>query len=188
MVFTGLVQLDDQMAVRPQLASSWRVAPDGLTWTFHLRHNLKFSDGTPLTSADVASSIDRALQPAEHSTVAPIYLALVADSDKLLAGKIKTIINDSLLTPDPNPIVIKANKKASYFLDALTYSCSYVIEKSLIAKYGTNFADHLTEGGSDGPFKVAEYTRGTRIVFVPNPNYYGPKPHLSQHLSPFSMN
>lgn len=185
MVFTGLVQLDDQMAVRPQLASSWSLAPDGLTWTFHLRPNLKFSDGMPLTSADVAYSIDRALQPAEHSTVAPIYLALVADSDKLLAGKIKTIINDSLLTPDPNTIVIKANKKASYFLDALTYSCSYVIEKSLITKYGTNFADHLTEGGGDGPFKVAEYTRGTRIVFVPNPNYYGPKPQLSKVIFPF---
>src|SRR5258708_37045162 len=133
--FIGLVPLDDQMAVRPQLASSWSLAPDGLTWTFNLRHNLKFSDGTPLTSADVAYSIDRALQPAEHSTVAPIYLALVADSDKLLAGKIKTIINDSLRTPDPNTIIIKANKKASYFLDALTYSCSYVIEKSLIDKY-----------------------------------------------------
>jgi oligopeptide transport system substrate-binding protein len=185
MVFTGLVQLDDQMAVRPQLASSWSQAPDGLTWTFHLRPNLKFSDGTPLTSADVAYSIDRALQPAEHSTVAPIYLALVADSDKLLAGKIKTIINDSLLTPDPNTIIIKANKKASYFLDALTYSCSYVIEKSLIDKYGTNFPDHMTEGGGDGPFKVAEYTRGTRIVFVPNPNYYGPKPQLAKVIFPF---
>jgi len=185
MVFTGLVQLDDQMVVRPQLASSWNLAPDGLTWTFHLRPNLKFSDGTPLTSADVAYSIDRALQPAEHSVVGPLYLALVNDSDKLVAGKIKTVINDSLLTPDPNTIIIKANKKAAYFLDALTYSTSYVIEKSLVDKYGTNIADHMTEGGGDGPFKVAEYTRGRQIVFVPNPNYYGPKPQLSKVIFPF---
>jgi oligopeptide transport system substrate-binding protein len=185
MVFTGLVQLDDQMVVRPQLASSWNLAPDGQTWTFHLRPNLKFSDGTSLTSADVAYSIDRALQPAEYSTVAPIYLALVKDSDKLVAGKIKTIINDSLLTPDPNTVIIKANKKAAYFLHALTYSCSYVIEKSLIDKYGKNFADHLTEGGGDGPFKVAEYTHNKQIVFVPNPNYYGPKPQLTKVIFPF---
>ncbi len=185
MVFTGLVQFDDNLVVRPQLASSWNLAPDGLTWTFTLRPNLKFSDGTPLTSADVAYSIDRALQPAEHSTIAPIYLALVKDSDKLLAGKIPTIINDSLLTPDPNTIIIKANKKAAYFLDALTYSCSYVIEKSLVDKYGKNFADHLQEGGGAGPFKVSEYTHNKQIVFVPNPNYYGPKPQLSKVIFPF---
>ena len=186
MIYTGLVQLDDTMAVRPQLASSWNLAPDGLTWTFNLRPNLKFSDGTPLTSADVAYSIDRALQPAEKSIVGPFYLGLIKDSDLLNAGKIKTIIGDSLLTPDPNTIVIKANKKAAYFLDALTYATSYVLEKSLVDKYGTpNFTDHLTEGGGDGPFKVAEYTHNTQIVFVPNPNYYGPIPQLSKVIMPF---
>ena len=185
LVFTGLVQLNDQLQVVDQLAASHELMPDGVTWKFTLRPNLKFSDGTPLTSADVAYSIDRALQPAEKSTVGPIYLALIKDSDKLVAGKIKTIIGDSLLTPDPNTIVIVASKKAAYFLDALTYSCSYVIEKSLIDKYGAKFADHLTEGGGDGPFKVAEYTHGQRIVFVPNPNYYGPIPQLQKVVYPF---
>jgi len=185
LVFTGLVQLDDKLQVQPQLAASYDEAADGLSWTFHLRPNLKFSDGTSLTSADVAYSIDRALQPSEKSTVGPIYLALVKDSDKLVAGKIKTIIGDSLITPDPNTITIKANKKAAYFLDALTYSCSYVVEKKLIDKYGTKFTDHLTEGGGDGPFKVAEYTHGQRIVFVPNTNYYGPQPQLRKVVYPF---
>ncbi|HLQ30258.1 MAG TPA: peptide ABC transporter substrate-binding protein [Ktedonobacteraceae bacterium] len=185
MVFTGLVQLNDQLQVVPQLAASYSLGSDGLTWTFKLRPNLKFSDGTALTSTDVAYSIDRALQPAEKSTVGPIYLALVKDSDKLVTGKISTIIGDSLMTPDASTIVIVANKKASYFLDALTYSCSYVIEKSLITKYGVNFGDHLTEGGGDGPFKVSEYTHDKQIVFVPNPNYYGPQPQLQKVIFPF---
>src|SRR6266851_3302491 len=186
MIYTGLVQLDDNAAVKPQLASSWDLSPDGLTWTFHLRPNLKFSDGTPLTSADVAYSIDRALQPAEHSVVGPTYLGLIKDSDLLVAGKIKTIIGDSVMTPDPSTVVLVANKKASYFLDALTYSCSYVLEKSLIDKYGnTKFTDHLTEGGGDGPFKVASYTHGQNIIFVPNPNYYGPAPQLAKIVYPF---
>jgi ABC-type transport system substrate-binding protein len=72
---------------------------DGLTWTFILKPNLKFSDGTTLTSHDVVYSIDRALQPATKSSVSPLYLALIKDSDELVAGKIKTIIGDSLLTP-----------------------------------------------------------------------------------------
>ncbi|GAC1349155.1 MAG: ABC transporter substrate-binding protein [Ktedonobacteraceae bacterium] len=185
LVFTGLVQFDDKLQVQPQEAASYSLGSDGLTWTFKLKPNLKFSDGTPLTSQDVVYSIDRALQPATKSTVGPIYLALIKDSDKLVAGKIKTIIGDSLLTPDPNTVVIVANKKASYFLDALVYSCSYTLEKSLVAKYGTSFTDHLAEGGGDGPFKVQSYTHGTNIVLVPNPNYYGAKPQLTKIIYPF---
>jgi oligopeptide transport system substrate-binding protein len=185
LVFTGLVQLNNNLQVAPQLASSWSESSDGLTYTFHLRPNLKFSDGTPLTSADVAYSINRALTPAEKSTVGPAYLNLIKDSDKLNSGKISTIIGDSLLTPDANTIIIKTKKKAAYFLDALTYSCSYVVEKSLIDKYGTNWTDHLEQGGGDGPFKVQSYTHGSQIVFVPNPYYYGPHPQLQKVVYPF---
>lgn len=185
MVFTGLVQLDDKGAVRDQLAASHKLAADGLTWTFTLKDNLKFSDGTPLTSADVAYSIDRALQPSLKSIVGPIYLALIKDSDKLNAGKIPTIIGDSVMTPDPKTVVIVANKKAAYFLEALTYSCSYVLEKSLVTKYGKSFTDHLTEGGGAGPWMVSQYVHGKQIVFVPNPNYYGPKPQLKKVVFPF---
>src|SRR6266702_3488288 len=185
LVFTGLVQLDNQLKIQPQLASSYDLASDGLTWTFHLKPNLKFSDGTPLTSADVVYSINRALLPATKSVVGPVYLGLIKDSDKLNAGKIPTIIGDSLLTPDANTVVIIANKKASYFLDALVYSTSYVVEKSLITKYGDSWTDHLSEGGGDGPWKVQTYTHGTNIVLVPNPDYYGAKPQLTKLIYPF---
>jgi oligopeptide transport system substrate-binding protein len=186
LVFTGLVQLNDQLQVQDQLAASHQVAADGLTWTFTLKPNLKFSDGTPLTSADVAYSIDRALSPELKSITAPAYLNLIKDSDKRLNGKVKTIINDSIMTPDPLTVIIVTNIKASYFLDALTYSSSYIIEKSLIDKYGNdNFADHLTEGGGAGPWMVSKYTHGKEIDFVPNPNYYGPKPQLKKLVIPF---
>ena len=189
LVFTGLVQLDDKLQVRDQLAASHSLAADGLTWTFKLKPNLKFSDGTPLTSADVVYSINRALQPSLKSITSPAYLNLIKDSDKMLAGKIPTIINDSLLTPDPQTVVIITNKKAAYFLDALTYSTSYVIEKSLVTKYGDNgFADHLADNGGiggDGPWVVSKYVHGKDIEFTPNPNYYGPHPQLKKLVMPF---
>ena len=188
LVFTGLVQFNDQLVVEPQLASSYSLGSDGLTWTFNLRHNLKFSDGTPLTSADVVYSINRALLPATKSVVGPTYLALIKDSDKLNAGKIQTIIGDSLLTPDANTVVIIANKKAAYFLDALVYSTSYVVEKSVAEQYGINWIDHLADNGGqggDGPFKVQSWTHGANITFVPNPNYYGPKPQVQKLIYPF---
>src|SRR5579883_805660 len=185
LLFTGLVQLDDQLKVRPQLAQSWQESADGLSWTFTLKPNLKFSDGSPLTSQDVAYSIDRALQPDTRSSTAASYLGLIKDSDKLLAGKVKTLIGSSLKTPDENTIVIETNRKASYFLDTLTYPTAYVVQKSLIDKYGKQFTDHLQEGGGAGPFKVQQYAHGKEIVFVPNPNYYGPKPQLQKIIMPF---
>ncbi len=185
MIYTGLVQLDDKLQIQPQLAASWDVSSDGLNWTFHLRHNLKFSDGTPLTSADVAYSIDRALQPSTKSPVAPIYLSLIRDSDKLLGGFTPTLINDSLVTPDANTLIITLKKKAPYFLSMLTYPCSFVVEKHLIDTYKTAFTNHLTEGGSTGPFKVSLYTHGKEIDFVPNTNYYGSPPQLHKVIFPF---
>jgi len=188
LVFTGLVQLDDGLNVRPELAQSYELAPDRLSWTFHLRPGLKFSDGAPLTSRDVAYSIDRALQPATKSPTAPIYLGLVLDADKLNAGKIKTIIGDSLIMPDDSTITIRMSKKTSYFLQALTYPCSYVVERSLIAKYGNAWTDHLSEGGGEGPWKVQEYNHSTGITLVPNQYYHGEKPLLRKQVLAFYTN
>ena len=87
MVFTGLVQLDANLNVKGELAQSYSVGADGVTWTFKLKPNLAFSDGTPLTSTDVAYSIDRALQPATKSTTAGAYLNLIKDSTNFLVGR-----------------------------------------------------------------------------------------------------
>lgn len=186
MVYTGLVSLNDKLEVQDQLAASHSVSDDGLTWKFTLKPNLTFSDGKPLTSKDVAYSIDRALQPATKSSIASTYLGLIKDADKLQAGKISTIINDSLLTPDDNTVIIVTAQKAAYFLETLTYNTSFVIEKSMVDKYGTSFASHLQEGiGGAGPWMVSKYTPGQDIEFVPNPHYYGKKPQLKKVVMPF---
>ena len=186
MVYTGLMTLDDSLMVEPQLATTYNVSADGLHWKFYLRPNLKFSDGTPLTSADVAFSIDRALQPATRSTTSLTYLGLIKDSDKLHAGQIRTIIGDSIVLPDAITIVITISKPAGYFLKALAYPGSYVVEKRLIEKYGPQkFTDHLNEGGGDGPFMVSRYIHGKEFDFAPNPNYYSPHPQLQKVILPF---
>lgn len=185
MLYTGLVQFNDRLQVVPQLAQSWQISSDGLRYTFTLRPNLKFSDGAPLTSSDVAYSIDRALQPATKSPVAPIYLNLIKDSDKLFGGYIPTLINDSIQTPNSSTIVITLKQKAPYFLAMLAYPCSFVVEKSLIATYQSNFTNYLTQGGATGPFKVSKYSPGQEIDFVPNSHYYGPKPQLQKVAFPF---
>jgi len=184
-VFTGLVTLDVHLNIQPALAASWAQSSDKLAWTFTLKPNLKFSDGTPLTSKDVAYSIDRALQPSLKSTTAPYYLRYIKDADKLNSGAIKTIIGDSLLVPDDKTIVIKTSGITPFFLQTLTFQASYVVEKSLVDKYGTKWTDHLNEGGGSGPFKVLHYIHNKEIDLVPNANYYGPQPQLKELVLPF---
>jgi peptide/nickel transport system substrate-binding protein/oligopeptide transport system substrate-binding protein len=178
MVFTGLVSLNDNLQVQPQLAKSYTSSADGLTWTFTLKPNLKFSDGTPLTSQDVVYSIDRALSPsiASLNGVSLVYLGLIQDSDKRVNGKVSTLIGTGLMAPDPNTVVIKTNKKTGYFLEALSYPTAFVVEKKVIDQWSTKWTDHLGDNGGqggDGPFKVKSYSHTTGIIFVPNTNYYG---------------
>ncbi len=185
MVFTGLVTLDDKLDIQPQLAKSWDVSSDGLTYTFHLKPNLTFSDGTTLNATDVAYSIDRALSPAVSSLngVTEVYLGLLKDADARVTGKIPTLINDSIKVVDNDTIALTISKKTAYFLDTLTYPTSYVVEKSVITKWGTKWTDHLNDNGGqggDGPFKVQSYSHTTGIVFVPNTKYYDVQPKLQR--------
>ncbi len=185
MISTGLVELDDHMQVQPQLASSWDRSSDGLTWTFHLRKNLKFSDGTLINANDVAYSINRALDPTTKSTVSPIYLDLILNSDKLLGGRISTLINNGgLQVVDASTLKITTKVSAPYFLSMLAHTCAYVVEQKMLTKYGDKFTDHLNEGGSSGPFMVQQYIHGQKIQLVPNPYYYGSKPQLRSVIFP----
>lgn len=190
MVFTGLVQLNDQLQVTPQLAHDYSSSADGLTWTFHLKPGLKFSDGASLTSKDVAYSIDRALSPeiSALNGVSLLYLGLIKGAEDRVNGKVSTVIGTGIQTPDDNTVVINVTKRTAYFLQTLTYSASYVVEKSVIDKWGLKWTDHLADNGGqggDGPFKVSKYDHNTGITFVPNPNYYGAHPQLKRVEFPF---
>jgi len=178
-IFTGLVQFNDQGQVIDQMAASHSVSSDGLTYTFTLKQNLKFSDGTPLTSADVAYSINRTLLPATKSQVS-YYDSLIKDYDMVTTGKIPTVVGDSILTPDTNTVKIIISKPAAYFLQALTYPCNYVVEKKIIDQFAAGWTDHLDQGGGDGPFKVQSYSHSVGLTVVPNSNYYGQQPKLQK--------
>src|SRR5581483_6695606 len=95
-MYSGLVALNDDGSVAKQLATSYQVSPDGLTYTFTIRSGVKFSDGTPLDANDVAYSLNRVLLPATKSPVTG-YLSLLKDFDKVTTGKIPTLIGDSII-------------------------------------------------------------------------------------------
>ncbi len=178
-LFTGLVELNTTGEMIHVLAASHQISPDGLTYTFPLRDGLKFSDGSPLTADDIVYSINRTLDPATKSEVS-YYFSAIKDYDKFQSGKVKTLIGTSLLAPDPKTVKIILGQPTGYFLAALTFSSSYVVNRKLIEKYGDKWTDHMSEGGSSGPFQVQTYSHSQGITEVPNPNYFGDKPKLQK--------
>lgn len=179
LIFPGLVQLKSDNSVALDLAASYQLSADGLSYTFKLRPNLTFSDGTPLTAADVAYSINRSLLPATASPTAS-FLSAIKDFGPMLTGKIKTLIGDSLIVHDPQTITIVLGAPASYFPSELAGLNARVVNQKLINKYGTSWTDHLGEGAGAGIFKVGSYSHTQGMVLVPNPSYYGSKARLQK--------
>ncbi len=179
LIFPGLVRLTSDNSVVLDLASSYQVSPDGLSYTFTLHPHLTFSNGTPLTASDVAYSINRTLTPTTASPTAS-FLSAIKDFVPMLTGKIHTLIGDSLLVRDPQTITIVLSAPAPYFLQELAGLNTHVVNKALIAKYGTSWTDHLEEGAGAGIFKVASYSHTQGMVLVPNPDYYGAKARLQK--------
>ncbi len=179
LIFPGLVQLTSDNSVVLDLASSYRVSSDGLSYTFTLYPNLTFSDGTSLTATDVAYSINRALSPATASPTAS-FLSAIKDFLPMLTGKIPTLIGDSLIVNNPQTITLVLSAPAPYFLQELAGLNTHVVNKALINKYGKSWTDHLEEGAGAGVFKVASYSHSQGMVLVPNPHYYGTKARLQK--------
>jgi len=179
LIFSGLVTLQDDGTVAKQLAASYQVSSDGLTYTFTLKSGLRFSDGTLLDANDVAYSLNRVLLPTTKSSVSG-YLNLLKDSNKVMNGEIPTLIGDSIIVKSSSVISLVISKPAAYFLEALTYSTGDVVEKKLIDKYGTDWTNHLNEGGGSGPFKVLSYSHTTGLVLVPNSNYTEFRPKIQK--------
>ncbi|QBD80775.1 peptide ABC transporter substrate-binding protein [Ktedonosporobacter rubrisoli] len=179
LIFGGMVEAKSDGIAIDTMAASHSVSADGLTYTFKLKPNLKFSDGTPLTAQDIIWSIDRSLAPATKSPLSG-DMEPVKDSDKMIAGKIKTLIGDSLIAKDDQTVVIVLSHPAAYFIQTFTSTNAFTINKKLVEKYGNQWTDHLQEGAGSGPFMVQNYDHNKGLTLVPNPYYYGPKPKLQK--------
>jgi oligopeptide transport system substrate-binding protein len=184
MLFSTLT-VQDYNNVSGGIAEAWNQSPDGLNWTFHLRPGLRFSDGSPLTSADVAYSLNRALLPATHSPMALATLGMIKDAQRLHAGQIRTLIGDSILAPDPYTLFIVLAAPASYLLEALSMPVASVVSQQLATQYGNRYFTNLDAvHGASGLFAVAQQT-ATTLRLVPNPNFYGPHSQLTAVIFSF---
>ena len=185
MIYNGLLRF----AINPdgsfgkltgELASSWDVAKDGVTYTFHLRPGVRFSDGTPMTSADVIYSYTRALSPKLPYSPARSQLIGIKGAGAYLKGKATAVAG--LSAPDAQTVQISILQPTGYFLDQLVGID--VVNRKVVEQYGPSWGDH---GGGTGPFKIKSVTHGQGMVLVPNTYWYGGKVQLSEVDIPFIL-
>lgn len=160
-IFDPLVAADAQLKPRPALAESWTV--DGNVWTFKLRPNVKFSDGTPLTADDVVFTFDRVPKVPNSPSPFTLYLKDVAKTEAVdpLTVRITTKGPSPLLLPNLGQIAILSKKATSGAAPEGKTTTEMNAGEGLI---GT------------GPYKFVSWKRGAELVLARNDNYWGKKP------------
>jgi ABC-type transport system substrate-binding protein len=163
LVYGGLVRLDPHLKVQPDGARRWTISPDGRTYTFYLRPNLRFPDGRRVTASDFAASLQRAMGPEGASGTAPFYLSLIDHSP------------DAITVVNPTTLRISIAHPAAHFLTELAFPASYVIDPGTISRYGPAWTDHAA---GFGPYYVKAWQHSRYLTLVRNPHYFGGHPPL----------
>ncbi len=175
-IFSGLVTLDPNLKVIPDLAERWDVSSDRTTYTFYLRKDAKFQDGRPVTAQDFKYSIERTANPATLSTTADTYLGDIVGVKDKLNRKASEVSGVQVV--DDYTLKITIDQPKSYFLAKLTFPSAFVVDKNNVERGGRTWTDHPN---GTGPFKLQEYVRGQRLILVKNTNFYrDPKPQVDE--------
>lgn len=159
LVYDTPINLTADGTYEPELAKSWSVAADGLTWTLELVDNAKFHDGTPLTSADVKYTLEL-----YRDTNGFPYLSSYPD------------VFQSIEAPDPTHVVIKTSAPVGNFEYRLTFM--YILPKHIWEKEADPVAFQNAEMIGSGPFKLAEYKQGEFTRLTTNKDYWKAPPHI----------
>jgi oligopeptide transport system substrate-binding protein len=173
-LFEGLTTRNARGDIIPGMAESWVRSPDGLTYTFHLRPGIKWSNGDPLTAYDFLNSWERALSPALGSEYA-YQLYYLVNGEAYNTGKLKDFSQVGVKAPDAKTLVVTLSHPTAYFLELTSFQTLVPVHLPTIKKYGNDW----TKPGkmvSNGPYVLKEWRLNDHILVEANPYYWRPVP------------
>ncbi len=197
-LFAGLFTYDQELKVVPNLAAdlptdaNGGISKDGLTYTVHLKKDLKWSDGKPISASDFVYGMQRALDPTVASPYATFFYPLngakefntalgTKDAPKTPSSGDLAALRDKLgvSAKDASTVVYQLREPTPSFLNLLALWTSFPVRQDIVEKYGAKW----TEAGNDvtsGAFMLKAWTHDQRLVMEPNPFWTGEKPKLSR--------
>ena len=169
-LFDGLTRLDESNTPQPALAESWDISTDGLTYTFHLRRDIKWSDGTPITAQDFVYSWLRALKPETGCGNAYMFFniqkAEAYNSEEAQAEEV------GIKALDDYTLSVTLTAPAPYFLDLTAFHAFYPVPKHVVENAPDTWASNYKTIIGCGPYKIIKWAHSSEIVLEQNENYW----------------
>lgn len=163
-VYEMLVQFNEAQELEGQLAESWEISDDSLTYTFKLREGVKFHDGTDFNAAAVKANYDRIVE--KDNNLRQRRTFVVAQSDNTEKERVA-----SIETPDDYTVVFTLAEPWAPFINRMTQFC--MISPAALEEYGNDIMNHPC---GTGPYICTEWEEGDHTSFQRNEDYWGEKP------------
>ena len=167
--FECLLTVDQDGQLAPGQAETWETSEDGLTWTFHLRDGLKWSDGSDLTANDFVYSWQRVCDPMVAAPYAETVLGMVEGYDEAIAGNLEALAVEA---PDDSTLVVTLSNPCPYFGSLAAFATLSPVQQATIDANGDAWAVSADTYICNGPFYISEWVPGSYILCSKNPNYW----------------
>lgn len=170
--FTGLMSYDENGDLAPAMAESYDESDDGLTYTFHIREDAKWSNGDPVKASDFEYAWKRVVDPKLASDYAYQISNYVVGAEEYLNGD-GSADDIGIKSIDDKTLEVKLKKPSPYFLGLTAFYTLYPVNQNVVeanadwAKDPTN-----TEFVSNGPFKITGWDHNQKITLRKNPDWY----------------
>ncbi|RRD95839.1 peptide ABC transporter substrate-binding protein [Clostridiales bacterium COT073_COT-073] len=169
--FEGLVSINEKNELAPALAEKWTISEDGKTYTFTLRDNLKWSDGSPLTSADFMYTMERILKPETTCQNVTMLTDYVVNALACYEGKVP-FDQVGFKAPDEKTFVIELMDPASFYIDILSLFIYCPVQKATVEANGDKWTLSADTYVVNGPFKITKMNMNEAIVLTKNEHYW----------------
>lgn len=183
MIFDGLVELDENLKIKPLLAESWEPSPDGLSYTFKLRKDAKWHDGKPVTADDVAFTFYKLLDPTTQTQNRAFFDALVGFpelTDAKSPTKPEELAKKPIEVVDPHTVKFNLRYPYAPFLSVLVSPRGGIVPKHVLDGKDVNKDPFNQKPIGSGPFKVVEWKKDNRLVLESNKDYFLGAPKLDR--------
>ena len=164
-----LLIVDESGNLQPGQAESYEVSEDGLTWTFHLREGLKWSDGSDLTANDFVYSWKRVCDPLVAAPYAETVLGMVKGYEEAIGGNTDAL---AVTATDDLTLVVELDAPCSYFGSLAAFATLSPVQQATVEANGDAWATAPETYIGNGAFYMTEWVPGSHITFSKNPYYW----------------
>lgn len=167
--FECLLTVDQDGKLAPGQAESWETSEDGLTWTFHLRDGLKWSDGSALTANDFVYSWRRVCDPMVAAPYAETVLGMVEGYADAIGGNLEAL---GVEATDDSTFVVHLSQPCPYFGSLAAFATLSPVQQATIDANGDGWAVNADTYITNGCFYISDWVPGSYIMCTKNPNYW----------------